>query len=318
MGNRQIKTILILGSLMLGGLFLTRSVWADEITFEFTAQVTQSSGTDNFTGGAIAVNSTLTGSMTFDTDAPDQNSSSSYGTYVYQSPTYTSPIGMIVQQGSNVLETDPANMSFSIALGNDNPSGTGTSDFYSVASLNNLPPPLPLTHSGAVNMDIQMSDAELGITSDALPLTPPQLTTASGTQSLFIHGNDDSTPIFVKANITSFTLKVDPTVESTLNDLKTFVGAIPAVNLKNANMSNALIAKIDAALAMLAVIESETDPTAKEEAINELHDKLVNDILAKGDGCDPAPDHNDWIQDCASQYDYQAVIQEILDLLDTL
>jgi hypothetical protein len=314
MKTRVFKTLIILSGLMFGGLIAKESR-ASIVTFEFTAQVDTSIGTDNFTGGPITVGSTLKGSMTFDSTATDLNPDPHFGTYVYHNPPYTSPIGMIVQQGSNVLQTDAANMAFSIEVTNDILVDPGTADGFSVASLNNLPPPLPPTHSGKVNMDMEMNDSDLGITSDSLPLTPPHLTTGLGTQRLFIHGNDDSSQIFVEANITSITLK---TAETTLNDLKTFVETIPPEDFKNPNMSNPLDAKIDAALAMLALIESETDPTTKAQEIADLRDKLTNDLLAKGNGCGSAPDKNDWILDCTVQHDFQAQIQTILDLLNTL
>jgi hypothetical protein len=314
MKTRLFKTFVLMSSLMLGGLIAKESR-AALITFEFTAQVVQSQGTDNFTGGALSVGSLLTGSMTFDSNATDLNPDPHFGTYVFKNPTYTSPIGMIVQQGSNILQTDPANMFFTIAVTNDIPIDPGTADAFSVASQNNLPPPLPPDHLGNVNMDMEMGDSDLGIASDALPLTPPHLTTGSGTQFLFIHGNDNGSQIFVEASLTSFTLK---TAETSLDDLKTFVGTIPVGDLKNPNMANALSAKIDAALAMLAVIESETDPTAKTQEISDLRDKLTNDLLAKGNGCGSAPDKNDWILDCTMQQSFQAQINAILALVNTL
>ncbi len=74
-------------------------------------------------------------------------------------------------------------------------------------------------------------------------------------------------------------------------------------SLKNANMKNALINKINAVQGMIA-----------EELYAEALDKLQNDILQKTDGCAETgqPDKNDWIITCEGQsWLYPLVIETI-------
>lgn len=91
-----------------------------------------------------------------------------------------------------------------------------------------------------------------------------------------------------------------PTVESTTEDLTDVVSELPTDAFQNSNMISTLLAKID----------------ALKGAGNGTKNKLINDILSKGDGCPDAADSNDWINDCDAQAQFQAAVQAILDLLD--
>jgi len=80
-------------------------------------------------------------------------------------------------------------------------------------------------------------------------------------------------------------------------------------NLKNSNMKNALINKINAVLQMI-------DEGQYEGALN----KLENDILAKTDGCAETgePDKNDWIITCEGQNQVYPLIMETIEYVRSL
>ena len=315
MGRHLFKFMVL--SLILGGLFSARNARAAQIIFDFTAQVIESEGTENFTGGVVAPGSTVTGSVTFDSNATDLNPDPNTGLYIYKTPSYTSPIGMSVHLGTNVLESNPSDLFLFFDVANDVPQDPFPDlDQYHINSTHNLPPPLPTGHAGNITgIEILMVDDELGFSSGALPLTPPHVSTPDGTQNIFIHGNDNLSEIFLQATLTSFTVR---TAESSLTQLKELFEGLPTDVFKSGNMKNAMGNKIDAALAQLALIESETNPDAKAALIADLRDKLTNDILGKSNGCGTDPDKNDWVIDCSSQASVQALVQQTLDLLDTL
>ena len=91
-----------------------------------------------------------------------------------------------------------------------------------------------------------------------------------------------------------------------IQNLQTIVGTVDTGELKNSNMQNALINKLNAVIADIG-------STDYQEAIN----KLQNDVLAKTDGCalSGAPDKNDWINNCESQTLLYTQIQAIIDEL---
>ena len=80
-------------------------------------------------------------------------------------------------------------------------------------------------------------------------------------------------------------------------------------SMKNSNMKNALIAKIDAALGMI-----------EAGKYNSALAKLENDILQKTDGCANIgePDKNDWIITCEQQQEIYPLIIETIDYVLSL
>jgi hypothetical protein len=112
MGTRLFKSRFVFVGLL--GLILTglmaKEARAESITFYFTAQVVQSIGSENLTGGPIPEFSKLDGSMTFDTAAPDSNLSTEFGEYHFSTP----PNGIIVHSGGYVFQTDSDNVDFDI------------------------------------------------------------------------------------------------------------------------------------------------------------------------------------------------------------
>ena len=99
-------------------------------------------------------------------------------------------------------------------------------------------------------------------------------------------------------------------------------------SLKNSNMKNALINKINAVLQMI-------DEGLNEEALTKMAsvgsvkanrsyngalNKLENDILAKTDGCAETgePDKNDWITSCEGQNQVYPLIMETIEYVKSL
>jgi len=294
----MIKKIFAVLTVLLLGSFVTKGAGATEITFDFTATVTLSQNTSILTGGSIPVPSVVTGSYTFDSNAVDQFPGVLTGEYVYTTP----PNGMIVHAGSNVFQSDPNNVNFLIFAEDGSSLGGGVPDTYDAQSNNNVWPlsagtPQPLPFESILT--IQMVDTVNFIFGEALPLVPPQ-PTLPPVLRMFATSPDNSFPIIkVEATVESLTLRPPPTVESTTQDLKNFVAGLPTSSFQNSNMMSTLLNKIDA-------LKGNGDG---------IKNKLINDILAKGDGCGSAPDSNDWIKSCAAQQQFQAAVQAILDLL---
>jgi hypothetical protein len=80
-------------------------------------------------------------------------------------------------------------------------------------------------------------------------------------------------------------------------------------SLKNENMKNTLINKIEAVLEMI-----------DEELYEEALDKLENDILVKMNGCTETgePDRNDWITSCEEQSELYPLIVDAIEQVRSL
>ena len=100
---------------------------------------------------------------------------------------------------------------------------------------------------------------------------------------------------------------VESSLQSTLGDAVDML--LDPVSLKNENMKNALLNKIDAAMAMI-------DEGLYEDALN----KLRNDILAKTNGCAETgePDKNDWILTCQQQSQVYGLVMETIEYVRSL
>lgn len=99
------------------------------------------------------------------------------------------------------------------------------------------------------------------------------------------------------------------TVTQSAQQAQSLVLIIPLTDLKNTNMQNTFLNKLNA---VIASIQAGNYIDALEQ--------LGEDILRKTDGCATSgtPDNNDWIKTCVSQNQlYPAIIQTI-DLLDSL
>lgn len=107
-------------------------------------------------------------------------------------------------------------------------------------------------------------------------------------------------------------------VEDAIENLDDIISNAPATDFKNGNPQNAFMKKLNSVLNQLEQIANETDPGIREGLINQLKSKLVNDILAKSNGCPDEPDNNDWVTDCDLQIEIQGWVDSILNLLDQL
>lgn len=98
-------------------------------------------------------------------------------------------------------------------------------------------------------------------------------------------------------------------VTQSVQQAQSLVIAIPLAELKNTNMQNTLLNKLNAVI-------SSIDAGNYADALAQLED----DILGKTNGCATggAPDNNDWVKTCSSQNQlYPAIIQTI-NLLERL
>ncbi len=105
-------------------------------------------------------------------------------------------------------------------------------------------------------------------------------------------------------------ISVDSAVTNNLMGLSSDIDEIGINQIKNENLGNSLINKINS---ILQLIENGDYQSAK--------DKLTNDVLKKTDGCvdiNGSPDNNDWVTDCTTQIDLQSTINDTLLLLDQL
>jgi len=118
-------------------------------------------------------------------------------------------------------------------------------------------------------------------------------------------GTIDSEP----ATVTITAIPPEEAAIETLILLQEVIDALPTGSLKNKNSGNALINKIEAALAMIA-----------EGRYEEALDKLENDILKKTDGCAETgtPDNNDWIVTCDEQEEVYPLVLRTIELLARL
>ena len=105
---------------------------AQVITIAIEAAVREIYDAADLLEGAISLDDIITGTYTYDTDTPDTNPSSTFGSYYH----YDTPFG--VDLGCNGLEfrTDPCNVDFLLEITNNHIS-TGE-DSYMLLSKNNL------------------------------------------------------------------------------------------------------------------------------------------------------------------------------------
>lgn len=107
-------------------------------------------------------------------------------------------------------------------------------------------------------------------------------------------------------------------VQVAINNLSDVISNAPVADFKNGNPQHAFMNKLTSVLNQLEDIANETDPDVKAGLINQLKSKLINDILAKSNGCPSEPDKNDWVEDCDLQLEIQDWVEDILNLLDQL
>lgn len=118
-------------------------------------------------------------------------------------------------------------------------------------------------------------------------------------------GDVDSDPSTIQVQVvTSTTAAVEET-----KTIQTIIAAFDTSVLKNANMQNALINKLNAVVANLTVGD-----------VASAVEQLQNDMLSKTDGCatSGAPDKNDWIKTCEEQDQVYPYVLQLIQLLQTM
>lgn len=173
--------------------------------------------------------------------------------------------------------------------------GTGSSD------ANND----PLTYHWTLTSMLAGSGAVLTNPTSIHPTFVPD---ASGTYVISLTVSDgllvsDPSTVTVEA-----TLRHDQAV-TTLQQAMSAFNALSPSAFKNPTMKNAVTNKINAVL-------QDIDHFLYQDAVN----KLRHDVLAKTDGCSTigSPDKNDWVTDCASQGQVVPLIQQAINLLQSL
>jgi hypothetical protein len=167
----------------------------------------------------------------------------------------------------------------------------------SMTTLSWSPGPLPPNHE--YHLDVTVSEVKNWVGPDLPTMTV---------------GDDEFTYYltFDYINTISFTTidmpPEDAAAEALIN-VQAVINQLPPESLHNKNSANALINKIDAALAMI-------DAGLYQETL----DKLENDILKKTDGCADTgmPDRNDWIITCEAQAEVYPIVVHAIELLESL
>ncbi len=114
-------------------LCLAGQACTGNVTMEFTASVTTVYDPDNALGGAIAVDDTLTGRVTYNLLALDLDADPDSGEY----RDYSLPSGIFASCNGITFKTDPDNIEVITAIENDFTGGS-TKDWAWTSSTNNL------------------------------------------------------------------------------------------------------------------------------------------------------------------------------------
>jgi len=183
------------------------NLWGEIIMIGLTGEIDYVSDYEGLLQGRLNVGDIITGSYTYDSDTLDTHPGpEDIGHYWHYSP----PYGIRLTAGGFVFQTDPDNVEFVIAIGNDY-----YGDDYLVRSYNNLPidDDLVIDHI-AWHLDDNSGTA---LSTDALPTTPPVLEDYPDTWfGLVIEGCkfrpgphmcDD---FYIRANVTSVEIIPEP------------------------------------------------------------------------------------------------------------
>jgi hypothetical protein len=131
---------------------------------------------------------------------------------------------------------------------------------------------------------------------------------ASGVYVLSLVVNDG----FVDSDPANVTVVATSQPDAATEVLEEAIGSINGLLVdvfKNPRLANPLTLKIGAVIVNIA-----------DGLFAEAHDKLVNDVLPKTDGCATggAPDRNDWILDCDAQAEVYPLLLEAIAMLEDL
>jgi hypothetical protein len=167
--NRDRKAVL-LGVFFVLGLACLVQAYPIKIGF---AGLVDSVGDDyNLLQGAVHSGDSISGFYIYDSNTPDSEPTNvNFGFYQHSA----SPYGMTITIAGLTFQTDPANVDFAIAISDNYNS---SADFYTVTSNNNL----SLDNGLSIDALWWQLDDHYGtvFSSDALPLTPPDLSQWQG------------------------------------------------------------------------------------------------------------------------------------------
>ena len=162
-----------------GGACLPENI--NPVTFNVTATVRELYDYDNVIGSEINIGDTVTGSYTFNTDAPDVDPDPNHG--MYEHFPGNGDFGFNLSIANYNLKTDPNTGSFNISLNNSQ----DWLDSYSASHWGSL---LPFVNGSVVDsMSVYLDDPTGSmVTSTALSDQPPSLNLAS-VRELMISGS---------------------------------------------------------------------------------------------------------------------------------
>lgn len=180
-------------------------LWAELITINLTAEITEIGDGDNLLNGQLHVGDNLTGSYTYDSTTPDDNYATTVGDYWHYNP----PCGISLSGGGFTFQTDPDDVRFLIEVCDNR---YLNEDSYLVNSYNNL----PLYGDVLVNSIVWdfHDDSGTALSSDALPTTAPVLQNWLSTNELAIEGpriqESGGLSFYIVSTVTSAELIPEP------------------------------------------------------------------------------------------------------------
>ena len=163
----------------------------------------------------------------------------------------------------------------------------------------------PLTYRWSFISKPAMSSTVISSPTDKITSLVPDLPGAYIVQLIVNDGFVDGDP----RTVTIQAYATESAAIATATDTQVSVSSIPVLALKNANMKNTLLNKLNNVIANI-------DAGLYASAL----DQLKNDLLGKTDGCarTGAPDKNDWITTCQEQNQVYPLILETIWIVEGL
>ena len=159
------KKKIVMMAAMLVVLGWSAPTGATLVEIGITAKVWQVDDRANLLEGKIQVDDIITGIYRYDSETPNTSTESNAGLYMH----YSMPYGIEIYGGGYTFKTDPDNVEFKVAIGNNYYS----KDYYIINSRNNV----NLSNGIGVEMiSWQLEDDTMtAISNTILPVTPPNL-----------------------------------------------------------------------------------------------------------------------------------------------
>jgi hypothetical protein len=179
-------------------------VGAELVTIELTGEVTGLDDPVGWINSEVTVGQEISGWYSYDTSTPDSNPLARVGDYYHHSK----PYGIELHIGDFVFQTDPADVEFLLAVGDNFMYSSW--DNYGVGSYNNLP------FSDEVYVTLigwgLQDPSGTALSSALLPATPPDVTQWSAMNWLRIElgGNPDQSSAMIGGRVTSVSIVPEP------------------------------------------------------------------------------------------------------------